>query len=240
MRIKAGEYLYETHLHTKESSACSVVSGAEMARVYKEAGYTGVIITDHFFYGNTAVDRSLSWPKWVECFCKGYEEAKKEGDRIGLQVFFGWESCYQGTEFLIYGLDKQWLLEHPEIKEATIEEQYHLVSEGGGIVCHAHPFREESYIPEIRLFPEYVHAVEGINATHSAIRSTAHKSPLYNEYAIAYAKEHDLPITAGSDQHSTIMIGGGMVFSRKLEDVLDFCNAVKSREAIRLLDGTEE
>lgn len=232
-------YLYETHMHTSEASACARCTGAEMARAYKEAGYTGIIITDHFFYGNTAVDRRLPWEEWVNRFCVGYENAKAEGDKIGLQVFFGWESGYQGTEFLIYGLDKEWLLAHPQIVHASVEEQFTLVHEGGGIVSHAHPFREEDYIPEIRLFPEYVDAVEGVNAMHSSKASDAHKNPLFNERALIYGREHGLPFTAGSDQHSTFMIGGGMVFPRKLADIHDFTQAVLNREAVKLLDGTD-
>lgn len=233
-------YLYETHLHTSEASACSHATGVEMARAYQAAGYAGIIITDHFFYGNTAVDRRLPWEQWVNEFCRGYERAKEEGDKIGLQVFFGWESCYQGTEFLIYGLDKEWLLAHPEICDATIEEQFRLVNEGGGIVSHAHPFREESYIPEVRLFPEYVDAVEAVNATHTSPASLGHKNPLFNEKAIAYAKEHSLPMTGGSDQHTTTMIGGGMLFERKLKDIHDFCKGVLAKEAVKLLDGCQQ
>lgn len=237
--MKTNGYLYETHMHTSEVSACASNTGAEMAKAYKEAGYTGIIITDHFFYGNTAIDRGLPWEAWVEQFCLGYEHAKTEGDRLGLQVFFGWESCYRGTEFLIYGLDKKWLLEHPEIKDATIEEQYEMVHAGSGMISHAHPFREESYIPEIRLYPEYVDAVEGINATHCANASAHHRNPLFNERALAYGNAHGLPFTAGSDQHSTVMIGGGMVFRRKLKDIHDFCSAVLAKEAVAFLDGTE-
>lgn len=238
--MKNERYLYETHMHTLESSACARNTGAEMAQAYKDAGYTGIIITDHFFYGNTAVNRRLSWHEWVEQFCLGYENAKAEGDRIGLQVFFGWEAGYHGTEFLIYGLDKNWLLAHPEMKEATVEEQFELVHAGGGIVVHAHPFREEDYIPKIRLYPEHVDAVEGVNAMHSSKVSYAHKNPEFNERALAYGKEHGLPFTAGSDQHSTMMIGGGMVFPRKLEDIHDFTRAVLGDEALELLDGTKD
>lgn len=231
-------YLYETHMHTSEASACAVSAGAEMARAYKAAGYTGIIITDHFFYGNTAVDRDLPWDQWVENFCLGYEHAKAEGDRIGLQVFFGWESGYGGPEFLVYGLDKQWLLEHPEIRDATVEEQARLVHEGGGIISQAHPYREAGYIKEIRTYPGYVDAVEGINASHSSF-ARAERHPEYNERALLYAKKHDLPLTAGSDQHSTQMLWGGMVFPRKLEDIHDFGRAVLDREAPELRDGTE-
>lgn len=227
-------------MHTAEGSECGQSIGAEMARAFKNAGYTGIIVTDHFFYGNTAVDRGLSWTDWVERFCRGYENAKAEGDRLGLQVFFGWESGYQGTEFLIYGLDKEWLLMHPEIKDATVEEQYALVHQSGGIVVHAHPFREEDYIPEIRLYPDYVDAVEGVNARHTSPVSESHWNPEFNMRALAYGKEHKLPFTAGSDQHDTTMVRGGMVFPRRLKDIHDFTRAVLAGEALELLDGTAE
>lgn len=239
MSLKINGYLYETHLHTSEGSACAVSSGREIAKAYAAAGYTGIIVTDHFFYGNTAVDRALPWGEWVERYCLGYERAKEEGEKLGLQVFFGWESGYGGPEFLVYGLDKQWLLLHPEIRDAAVEEQLKLVHEGGGIVVQAHPFREASYIKEICLFPQYVDGVEGVNASHSSLSKKGPRHPEFNERAIAYAKEHGLPMTAGSDQHSTDMLWGGMVFSRKLADIHDFAKAVLNREAVRLLDGTE-
>jgi len=224
-------YLYETHLHTSEGSACANNTGAEMVRAYKQAGYTGIIVTDHFFYGNTAVDRKLPWKEWVTAFCKGYENAKEEGDRIGLQVFFGWESGYKGTEFLIYGLDKEWLLQHPEIKDATVEEQYRLVTKDGGMVIHAHPYREASYIPEIRLFPEYVDGVEGLNASHKyRAKREEDGMPLCDVKAQEYAAAHRLPVTGGSDIHSTDLLGGGMAFSRKLESISDYIQAVKHSE----------
>lgn len=215
-------YAYETHLHTSEGSACGRASAADMARACKEAGYTGIFVTDHFFYGNTAVDRSLPWEEWVENYCKGYEHAKEVGDQIGLQVFFGWESSYQGTDFLIYGLDKQWLKDHPEIRDCSVEEQYRLVKQDGGMVIHAHPYREANYIPEIRLFPEHVDGVE--------VNNTSHSNPDYNKKALAYALQYDFPQTCGSDIHNTNLTCGGMVFPRRLETVQDFMDAVLGKE----------
>lgn len=232
-------FIYETHMHTLQGSACSIVSGKDIARAYKDAGYTGIIITDHFFYGNTAVDRTLPWEEWVENYCKGYEEAKEEGDKIGLQVFFGWESGYNGPEFLVYGLDKAWLLAHPEIRDCDVKTQYQLVHADGGIVIQAHPFREANYIEGIHLYPKNVDGVEGYNASHSARHFKDNVHPEYNDRALAYANWNNLPLTAGSDQHSSRMIYGGMVFERKLADIHDFAQAVLNREAVKLLDGND-
>ena len=227
-------YAYETHLHTSNGSACGRNTGDEMAKACKKAGYTGIIVTDHFFYGNTAIDRSLPWTEWVEGYCKGFELAKKTGDKIGLQVFFGWEASYHGTDFLVYGLGKEWLMQHPQIKDATVEEQYQLVHEAGGMVIHAHPFRKEFYIPEVRLFPEYVDGVERINATHVRNFKDQEGENLFDKCALEYALKNDFPQTAGSDIHSVDLLGGGMAFSRKLENIQDYITAVIKREGVLL------
>ena len=232
-------YLYETHLHTSESSACAVSTGAQMARACKEYGYTGIFVTDHNWGGNTATDRGLPWNEWVDAFVLGYEHAKAEGDRIGLDVFFGYEAGYHGTEFLIYGIDASWMKAHPELLTATVEEQYNLVHEAGGLVIHAHPYREDFYIPEIRLYPEWVDGVEGINATHSNPKSTAHNDPEYDVRAIAYARLHDLPMSAGSDAHGIRLCGGGVAFKRRLTSAVDYVQAILTREDYVLTDGVK-
>lgn len=230
-------YLYETHCHTSQSSACSKCSGEALARAAKAAGYTGIIITDHNWGGNTAVSRSLPWKAWVDEFAKGYEEAYRVGTEIGLDVFFGYEAGYQGTEFLIYGLEKEWMKAHPEIRSASIEEQYKIVKQAGGMVIHAHPFREEWYIEKIRLFPKWVDGVEGINATHSNTLSRSHNNPEFDIKAVAYARENRLPMSAGSDQHTTAMFGGGVAFKNRLRDSQDFIRAIQNGEDYLLTNG---
>ena len=92
---------WETHCHTKEGSACGRAAAAEMASACKAAGYDGLFVTDHFYNGNTAVDRTLPWEEWVRQFCLGYEHAKETGERIGLRVCFGWEYSWEGNDFQI-------------------------------------------------------------------------------------------------------------------------------------------
>ena len=235
--IKDFPYVYETHMHTKESSACAKAYAKDMVDAYKAYGYTGVIITDHNWHGNTIVDRRMEWKKWIDAFCKGYENAKAEGDKIGLDVFFGYEAYYSGTEFLIYGPDKEWLINHPEIKDASIKEQYEIIHQQGGLVIHAHPYREEPYIPEVLLYPDYVDGVEGINSAHSCSRSVSHFNKEFDQRAIAYAQKNHLPMTAGSDMHSTNLLGGGIAFARKLHSIQDYVDAILSGEEYLLTNG---
>ena len=230
-------YLYETHLHTRQGSACAANTGYEMAKAAHEAGYAGIIVTDHNWGGNTAVDRGLPWEEWVSEFEKGYLDAKAYGDAHDFDVFFGYEAGFEGTEFLIYGVDARWLIAHPEIRNASVEEQFRLIHEAGGMVIHAHPYREEWYIPEIRLYPEYVDGVEAINATHSHSRSKAHNKPEYDSKAIAYARANKLPMAAGSDMHSTDLFKGGVAFRSRLTSIQDYCNMIRSGEDYILTNG---
>ena len=116
-------FLYETHMHTCQASACGKSTGKEHARFYKERGFDGIIMTDHFFGGNTSIDRSLPWEKRIDLFWSGYEDAKEEGEKIGLDVFFGLEQNIHFDEYLIYGLTKEYMKAHPEMEHWTRRQQ---------------------------------------------------------------------------------------------------------------------
>ena len=215
-------YLYETHLHTSQSSACGKSLGREYAARYLDLGYTGIITTDHFYGGNCAIERDLPWDKWVHSFYRGYEDAREEGARRGLDVFFGWEESYEGDDYLVYGLDKEWLLEHPECRSWTRMKQFEEVRRYGGCVVHAHPFRQYFYVNRINLFIESVDAVEAANAGNE--RS-------FDALAWAYAKKLKLPVTAGSDIHLAEDISADTVFGvyldKKMEAIADYVDAIR-------------
>ena len=216
-------YLYETHLHTREGSSCGVSSGKEYIQKYLDLGYTGVIITDHFYNGNSRAKRKLPWEKWVHEACRGYECAREEGERRGLDVFFGWEESFDGDDYLVYGLDKAWLLEHPEVCRWTRQEQFEEVRRYGGCVVHAHPFRHCFYIMRLHLFPEFVDAVEAANSGNEQT---------CDALALAYANKVKVPVTAGSDIHYAGDIRSNTIFGvyldKKMESIADYVSAVKN------------
>ncbi|MBO7170985.1 MAG: hypothetical protein J6W28_07405 [Clostridia bacterium] len=146
-------YLYETHLHTAPVSKCARATVRDTLTFYKSIGYAGVFITNHFLNGNINIDRSLPYADRIEFFFSDYENGKALEEEIGIQVFPGAEMSYGGTDFLIYGLDKAWYLEHPEIETLPPKALLALCKEAGGFIVQAHPFHEASYISHIRLFP---------------------------------------------------------------------------------------
>jgi histidinol phosphatase-like PHP family hydrolase len=204
------KYLYETHLHTSPASACADSSGVDYVQAYIDQGYTGIFVTDHFFNGNTALPRNLPWPEWVRRFCQGYEEAKNRGDKLGLDVFFGWEETFDpGDDYLIFGLDREWLLEHPEVRHWTRGEQYRAVKAAGGCVVQAHPFRERDYIKKIVLSAGCVDAVE--------IANSSNHLESFDALAMRYAQRLGLPATAGSDAHDVQDVINGDIFGIYLD-----------------------
>lgn len=185
-------YKYETHLHTAPVSKCARVGVRENLEFYKSLGYDGVFITNHFIDGNISVDRSLSYKEQIEFYCSDYEEAMRLSEEIGIKVFFGAELGYRGTDFLVYGIDKEWFLSHPEIVDMKKSDELKLLIDSGALIIHAHPFREATYIDHIRLFPRCVHGVEVINACRTEFE---------NKLALQYADNYGLIHFAGSDNH---------------------------------------
>lgn len=216
-------YRYETHLHTLPASHCAKASVRENLEFYKSLGYTGVFITNHFIDGNLAIDRSLPFEERINFYFADYEEARRIGEEIGLAVFDGVEMSYKGTDFLVYGLHKDWYLQHPEIEGMKKTEELQLLMDAGALIIQAHPYREANYIDHIRLFPRHVHGVEVYNACRKAFE---------NEMAEHYANAYGLIHFSGTDNHTAgnRKSFGGMESETPIEDEQDFIR--------RVLDGT--
>lgn len=218
-------YLYETHLHTYPVSKCAKVGVKEMLEFYKQLEYAGVFITNHFIDGNINYDKTAAYEEKIEFYFSDYEEAVRLGREIGISVFLGVECSYKGTDFLVYGLDKAWFLEHPEIEGMKKSQVLSLMAEHGAFIVQAHPFREASYIDHIRLFPRHVHGVEICNASRPEFE---------NAMALHYAKRYGLIPFAGSDNHFGAKQAAlaGMQSQTPISDEREFISKIKSGEMI--------
>ncbi len=224
-------YKYETHLHTREASACATSWAEEYIPAYLDAGFSGIIVTDHFFDGNSSIPSHYRWDERVHRFLRGYENAKRAGEAAGLSVFLGWEACFGEDEYLIYGMDEEWLLDNPDILDWDHTTLFSEVDRLGGLMVQAHPFRERYWNTGIFLYPHTVHGVEVVNGGNDLE---------HDQRARLYAQKYGLLMTSGTDIHHASGVTRntrGMAFAEPLSTIEEFIAAVKSKENYSLLES---
>ncbi len=218
-------YKFEIHLHTNNCSACAISTPFEMVDAAVEKGYSGIVITNHFYHGNTRVDRNLPWKSFVGEYIEDYEDAKEYGVKKGITVFFGLEEGFApGKEMLIYGVDPEHFLNHPEFIMMSAREKSEFVHECGGICICAHPFRNRSYIPdpETPPNPDLFDGIEGFNLANK---------PEENEKALIFAINNKKIIISGSDTHQKDNFGNaGIAFDTPVTDYSEFIDKLKKGE----------
>ena len=217
------DYLYETHMHTSEVSACATSTAAEQVWYYKNKGYTGIIVTDHFINGYSTCPRKLPWDEKMVHIVSGFAAAEKAGMECGLDVFLGWEFTVKGSDFLTYGLGLDFLLSHPFIDKMPVADYSALVRKCGGYLAQAHPYRQAPYI-EYQL-PVRHDLVDGIEVFNPFDTKES------NEKAFAFAELHDLPMQAGTDSHNIRSPRySGIKLRKKAEGIHDIINALRKKE----------
>ncbi len=218
-------YKFEIHLHTNNCSACGVSSPEEMIEAAVENEYSGIVVTNHFYHGNTAIDRNLPWREFMNSYIEDYLELKELGEQEGITVFFGLEEGFApGKEMLIYGVEPEHFLEHPEFIMMSAKEKSDFVHECGGLCVCAHPFRNRSYIPdpETPPDPDLFDGIEGFNLCNHTDE---------NEKAFIFALNNKKIITSGSDTHRSDNFGeAGIAFYNPVTDYKTFIEKMKKGE----------
>lgn len=186
-------YKTEPHLHTDEGSPCGKIPAKELVRLHAEAGYTTILVADHF--GVDVVERIAApdWAKTVKCFFAGYYAALEVAPQYGMYILPSPEFAFPGNpnHYLAVGAGPDFFLAHPELADITLSALHALLNENGLILVQAHPFRGARCTPD-------PHNVDGLEVLNSHPR---HYNPLHTEAALQIAKIYNLPITAGSDTH---------------------------------------
>ena len=182
-------YLFDTHVHTSEVSFCGKVAGADMVKLYADAGYSGFVLTDHYNRYTMEHRNAFDDQARVETYMKGYRAAKEYGDSIGFDVLFGMELLLDGSnnEYLLYGMSEAFFCSHTEIFACDMTELRRLCDEQDILIVQSHPYRPGM----TRGIPGFLDGVEAING------NPRHNSQ--NALTLQYAKQHGLLMTSGSD-----------------------------------------
>lgn len=226
-------YKYETHVHSSPASACGNTRPEDIVDLYLEAGYSGMWLTDHFFNGNTGIDRSLPWSTRVEQFADCFYRAEKRGRQVGFGVFFGLEYAHHGAEFAVYNSSPEYLYNNPDIMERGIHRVLDEFRDAGAFIVHVHPYRNASYIPAPGMrYGGHIDAVEVFNASNA---------PMDNLPAVEYARECNLIPMSGSDNHNARRLHhAGIAVPKRAETAAELIDQLKERRHRLLTPGYEE
>lgn len=213
------------HTHTSPCSKCAPMTHSELIDSLIAGGYNGCVLTNHFYKGNTGIDRDLSWNDFVLQYEKDYLECKKAAQERDLDVIFGIEEhLFDGLEILCYGITPQFLYDHPELRDDhTLETWSKALRDFGALCIQAHPFRDRPYIKNPRLLPtEFIDGIEVFNACNK---------PEENEKANIWAAAHQKWIlVSGADTHLPASVcWSGIETTTRIYDEKCLVNVLKSR-----------
>lgn len=212
-----GMNCWETHAHTAEISPCGVVGAADLAEMYIQAGYAGVVITNHLSHYGLQYVADRSWEQQIQWFYEGFEAVRAAaGDRM--RVLFGAEVNLEGdpNDYLLYGVTREFLLAHPAMLGWSIRELSQVARENGLLLIQAHPFRNGMRITR----PDLLDGIEAFNG------NMRHDSR--NFLAAQWAARYGLLTTSGSDFHEMEDSARGGIFTgRDIHTMADFIAAVR-------------
>lgn len=213
------EYKYEMHCHTGCVSRCGRVEPEEIVKLYKEKGYSGIVVTDHYSPMTFKVSRLACPQKEIDFYLSGYRRMKKAaGDDF--DVFLGVElrHYFTANDYLIYGIDEDFLYNGGNLLNVWDKEVFERSKEKGCLVFQAHPFRTGIR----RCNPDYIDGVEVFNGkTEKSL----------NEKALDWAKENNKLIVSGSDFHTVKNLAkGGIITNKKMKDNSELLTVLKSQD----------
>lgn len=215
----------EMHVHTSEGSPCAETDAENIVRAYSEAGYDAIVITNHFDslllkdFGETDDER-------IERYLLGYRKAKAVEARYGIEVMLGVEIRLEPNveDFLIYGIDEEFLFHNPDLCFMDQQTVYKLCHSYGAVFYQAHPFRE----PCVPRNPEFLDGVEFNQRPYSGN---------HNDRLSQWVKDYpELKFISGSDCHNLDQVGyGGIEIFRPVHDVKELADILRADQVKLIL-----
>jgi len=220
-------FKYELHLHTVEVSSCGHEKARDIVNFYKEKGYQGMVITDHFHEKYFRSLGNMKWEDKIDLYHSGFREAFDEGEKLGMDIFWGIELRFTDhvNDYLVYGLDDDFLKSHENMYEYTLSDFYNIVKDNDHILIYqAHPYRPG----QSRANPAFLDGMEIYNG------HPRHNSR--NDKAQAFANKHQLLFLSGSDFHREgDEASGGIITTTRIKSPLELIHTLKNLNCESLL-----
>lgn len=191
------------HTHTSETSPCAHISAKDILKMYKAAGYDTVVITDHYSKWASEQYGAKTADEVTFHFLKGYREALKYAKKYDINVLLGCEVTLTESpnDYLLYGVNESFFFRHNFLYNLSIEELSEICHNEGVLIIQAHPGR--AYCERVN--PALLDGAEVYNG------NPRHNSN--NDKTYAWAYEHDLIMTSGSDFHEEEDIAHGGIIT---------------------------
>ena len=220
------QYKTELHTHTLLVSPCADTPLEDVVERYADAGYTTVFITDH--YCDYVIDPAgETWEQKMEHYLSGYR-AMKEMARGKFNVVLGCELRFleNFNDYLVFGMDEEFLLTHPELHKMTLKDFSAFAKENGLLLVQAHPFRTKMTVVK----PQLLDGVEVFNGH----RGHESKNYLANELANRYG----LIKTSGSDfHHPNSVVSGGIMTDEPITTAQQLIEILRSGNYTLICQG---
>jgi len=216
-------YKYDVHIHTSEVSPCGKVNASEVVKLYKQAGYTGIVITDHYFMRFFEKIDSPNWEDKLNLYLQGYRIALNEGLRLGLDVMLGIELRFTDApyDYLIYGIDEEFLRANPYLYNLDLGKFRKLIEGKGMLIYQAHPFRDDIIVPKQEL-------LDGIEIYNGNQKQEAANR---NDIAYSFAMNNKFKMISGSDFHMVQDLAtGGVILKEKVSTSRDLAKILRDNK----------
>ncbi len=215
------EYKYELHCHTSDVSLCASSRAVDAVKFYKERGFDGIVITDHYSPQTFLFHRALMPQRYIDHYMKGYRRARAAAGE-DFTVLLGCEVRFLFTidDFLIYGVDEEFLRSAGNMLLMYLKRLFKLCDSKGLILLEAHPFRKLRF----RHNPKYLHGCEIYNGKDHGTAANAN--------ARVWADKCGFKIrTSGGDFHNCkSTVPGGIITTEPIKTNEDLLRILRSGE----------
>jgi len=181
----------ETHCHTLYGSHCGLADADTIVSRYLDAGYDGVVITNHFVKKHFDSYKGETDREKLDFYFSLFDEVKEKGEKKGLKVFLGSEvSACTSEEYMLVGFDRSLFYDNRPLFEMNQKELFELAEKNGLFFYQSHPFRDRV---KVLGDPKYMHGAEVFNGHYHHTN--------FNEKAVEFCEKNNLIGLSGTDFH---------------------------------------